>query len=133
MVVPCYILDNPKRHLRKQMSEIAELLVAYRLPDCLFGDAKITVDIVVFQRKVNPAKKWQKTTLVTLPNNQRFYLADYFTKHPKHILGKLDTYEAYSYFEDRPRKGLKCIAPYEQVEKRLPQLIDEISPLILNN
>jgi type I restriction-modification system DNA methylase subunit len=56
MVVPCYILDNPKRHLRHQIAEIADLVAAYRMPCDLFTDAKVTVDVVIFQRTANPKK-----------------------------------------------------------------------------
>lgn len=133
MVVPCYILDNPKRHLRKQISEVAELVAAYRLPENLFDDAKVTVDVVIFQRKSNPDTAWSKTHLTNLSDKKTACLSDYFAKHSKHILGELSTYEAYSFFEDRPRKGLKCVANIEAVQTRLPQLVDELQPLIQNS
>ncbi|MCW5588146.1 MAG: SAM-dependent DNA methyltransferase [Legionellales bacterium] len=126
MVVPCYILDNPKRHLRKQISEVAELVSAYRLPENLFDDAKTTVDIVIFQRKSNPNTEWLNTSLIKLHDKKTSYLSDYFTKHPKHILGELSTYEAYSYFEDRPRRGLCCKGSIEMVQQRLPQLLNTV-------
>jgi len=130
MVVPCYILDNPKRHLRKQISEVAELVAAYRLPENLFDDAKTTVDIVIFQRKPNPSTEWSNTSLTNLPNKKTSYLSNYFIKHPKHILGELSTYEAYSYFEDRPRRGLCCKGSIEMVQQELLQLLNALQPII---
>lgn len=129
MVVPCYVLDNPKRHLREQIADVADLVAAYRMPETLFNDAKITVDVVVFQRKANPNKNWQTTTQATLADKTRFYMADYFIQNPEHVLGELDTYEAYSYFEDRPRRGLRCVASKEEVQARLPQLLNDLPSL----
>ena len=132
MVVPCYVLDNPKRHSRKQIAEVANLVDAYRMPENLFDNAKITVDIVVFQRTSSPKKDWTDTVFIELPNKERFCIARYFADHPDYIIGKLDTYEAYSFFEDKPRKGLKCVAPFEEVQKRLPELVNTVQPLSLS-
>ncbi len=131
MVVPCYVLDNPKRHLRKQIAEVADLVAAYRFPDSLFDDARITVDVVVFQRKANPHTQWQSSKQVKFANKQRVYLADYFIQHPEHVLGELDSYEVYSQFESRPRIGLKCVGTLAEVQTRLPQLVSELHPVFL--
>jgi type I restriction-modification system DNA methylase subunit len=48
MVVPCYCLDSATNHARDIIAKDAELICAYRLPDSLFSDAKVTTDIVVF-------------------------------------------------------------------------------------
>lgn len=51
MVVPCYCLDSSSSHARDIIANEAELVCSYRLPDSLFSDAKVTVDIIVFRRK----------------------------------------------------------------------------------
>jgi adenine-specific DNA methylase len=129
MVVPCYILDNPKRHLRHQIAEIADLIAAYRMPCDLFTDAKVTVDVVIFQRTANPKKDWVDAIFTDLPNQDRFMINQYFVDHPENILGNLDTYTAYSYFEDCPRKALRCVGSIEEVEKQLPNLVKTIKLL----
>ncbi|MBX9706190.1 MAG: N-6 DNA methylase [Gammaproteobacteria bacterium] len=130
MIVPCYVLDNPQRHLREQIAEVADLVAAYRLPENLFSDAKVTVDIIILQRKANPSKNWQGASKVTLHNQDRFYLADHFVKNPDHVLGELSTYEAYSHFEERPRRGLRCTASESEVNTRLATFLNELKPLV---
>ena len=47
MVLPSYFLDNQSKHVRKIIAdEGGNLLAAYRLPDDMFDDAKVTVDVV---------------------------------------------------------------------------------------
>ncbi len=127
MIVPSYVLDNPKRHLRHKIAEVAELVTAYRFPSNLFEDAKITVDVVIFRRVKNPNTDWVESKLHKQENGEQFYLNGYFIEHPEHVLGELQTYESYSYFEDRPRRGLKCIGSLEQVQTRLPELLRKLS------
>ena len=129
MLAPYHILDNPKRHLRKQIAEVAELIAAYRLPDNLFEDAKVTVDVVIFQRTHTPQKDWIDSQEVALADANQIYMTKYFIDHPSHVLGKLGTYEAYSRFEDKPRKGLKCSGSLEEVKKRSSELIQTLRPL----
>lgn len=128
MVVPCYVLDNPRRHLRHEIADVADLVAAYRMPADLFDDAKITVDVVVFQRSATPKKDWLDTLSVELSDKTRVRMAKYFIDHPAHVIGELSTYEAYSFFEDRMRKGLKSVASLEDVKKRLPQFLESITP-----
>lgn len=129
MVVPCYILDNPKRHLRKQIAEMAELITAYRLPENLFDDAKVTVDVVIFQRTHTPQKDWIDSQEVAFADGNQLYMTNYFIDNPNYVIGKLGTYEAYSFFEDKPRQGLKCTASLEEVKKRTSELIQTLRPL----
>ena len=44
--------------------------------------------------------------------------------------GELSTYEAYSYFEDRPRRGLCCKGSIEMVQQELPQLLNTVQLII---
>ena len=74
MVVPCYILDNPKRHLRHHITKVAELVAAYRMPANLFTDATVTVDVVVFQRTKKPNPEWSETMQAELPHHQHFIM-----------------------------------------------------------
>lgn len=61
MVLPSYVLDNVNDHVRHIVHrEGGDLLAAYRLPDDLFADAKVTVDIV-FLTKQTTLHKWLYT------------------------------------------------------------------------
>ncbi len=65
MVVPAYCLDNVKKHARDIMAELgAKLVAAFRLPDDCFDHAKVTVDVVFFEKELNADHRklpWQKT------------------------------------------------------------------------
>jgi hypothetical protein len=61
MILPQFFLDNTKDHARNIINESGvNLILAYRLPDNLFADAKITVDLV-FLQKTEKIFEWQST------------------------------------------------------------------------
>jgi SAM-dependent methyltransferase len=130
MVVPSYLLDNLKNHARHYIAECAELLCAYRLPDSLFDNAKVTVDLIVLQRKANPDKSWVEALPIQLDNGKRFYLSGYFVKHPDHIIGTLDSYSTWMVKENRERTGLKCTGTMQEIDSKLPELIKQLPPVI---
>ena len=66
MVLPAYFLDNRASHVREIIvREGGGLLAAYRLPDDLFQDAKVTVDLV-FLKKGDRGKAWVKTKSLSI-------------------------------------------------------------------
>ena len=129
MVLPSYVLDNVKRHVRDQLAEAVDLVAAFRMPETLFVDAKVTVDVVIFQRTQAPKKDWNKLALAQLSDHTSFRMIQYFVQHPEHVLGVLETYEGYSHFEDKPRKALCCQGSFEEVQAKLPSLLENITPL----
>jgi len=127
MVVPCYVLDNPTRHLRHKMAEVAELVAAYRMPCDLFADAKVTVDVVIFRRTAHPANDWTESIFINLADQARVSMTRYFVDHPEHVIGTLSSYQMPSLFEEGSYTSLKCVGSIAAVEQRLPELINAMS------
>ncbi len=101
MVLPSYFLDNETQHAREIIAkEGGNLLAAYRLPDDLFADAKVMVD-VIFLYKGETGEGWQKTQAITI-DGQSKPINEYFLRHPANILGKLALAPMYH------RQGLTC-------------------------
>jgi hypothetical protein len=122
MVLPTYFLDNLENnisHHRKKVSDIAKLELAFRLPNNVFTNAKVTTDIVVFKRH----NDWVNTTKIEIDNGYQDYLSNYYINHPSHILGTLENYEVKVKNENRTRHGLKVTGTLENAIKRLKELI----------
>jgi adenine-specific DNA methylase len=126
MVLPSYILDNPKKHLRNEIAEQAQLLTAYRLPNNLFSDAKITVDIAVFQKQVSLNQEWTKAIKAKLANDEYFYISQYFIENPGHVLGELGTYTIPATEKWPERRGLQCTESDKPFNEQLKQLISKL-------
>lgn len=94
MVLPRYFLDNRQDHAREIIhQEGGSLLAAYRLPDNLFADAKVTVD-VVFLIKEKRETEWLHFDKIQL-DNEVGYINRYFSMNPSHVIGDLSMVEAY--------------------------------------
>ena len=94
MVLPRYFLDNRRDHARDIIyREGGSLLAAYRLPDNLFADAKVTVD-VVFLIKEQRSDEWLCFDKLLL-EGEFTYINRYFSVNPSHIIGELGLVEAY--------------------------------------
>jgi hypothetical protein len=78
------------------------MLAAYRLPDNIFTNAKVTVDIV-FLQKAETDTKWLTTKNITIGKNAK-PINEYFIDHPEHVLGKLQVVPMYD------RTGITCKA-----------------------
>lgn len=103
MVVPQFFLDNVKDHARDIIhDEGVNMLAAYRLPDNLFANAQVTVDIV-FLQKAKTSIKWLITKNITIGKDRK-PMNEYFIDHPEHVLGELQIVPMYD------RTGLTCKA-----------------------
>lgn len=101
MVVPQFFLDNVKDHARNIIDNAGvNMLVAYRLPDNLFANAKITVDIV-FLQKATTNTRWLTTQNITIGKHRK-PINEYFVDNPDHILGELQIVPMYD------RMGVTC-------------------------
>ena len=101
MVLPSSFLDNVKDHVRHIIDkEGGGLLAAYRLPDDLFSDAKVSIDLV-FLKKGKTGKKWVSTRGIKIGGLSK-PLNEYFHTHSHNILGNLEIVDMYE------RKGLTC-------------------------
>jgi type I restriction-modification system DNA methylase subunit len=101
MVVPQFFLDNIRDHARVIIAASGvNMVAAYRLPDNLFTNAKITVDIV-FLHKAIPNIAWQETKDIKIGNYTK-PMNEYFVANPDHILGELEVVRMYE------RMGITC-------------------------
>ena len=101
MVVPQFFLDNTKDHARNVINDVGvNMVAAYRLPDNLFANAKITVDIV-FLQKATTNTKWLTTQNITIGKHTK-PINEYFVDNPDHILGELQIVPMYD------RMGITC-------------------------
>jgi type I restriction-modification system DNA methylase subunit len=101
MVLPSFFLDNVREHARDIISNAGvNMLMAYRLPDNIFANAKISVDIVLLKKaKTNIA--WTKTQNIKIDNSQK-PINEYFINNPDNILGTLEVIPMYN------RTGITC-------------------------
>ncbi len=91
MVLPSYFLDNIKDHAREIIAaEGGSLISAFRLPDDLFDDAKVTVDLVFLKKESNGSKDWVNTSKIKV-NGQDFNINNYYVSNNAHILGDLSS------------------------------------------
>lgn len=101
MILPQFFLDNTKDHARNIINESGvNLILAYRLPDNLFADAKITVDLV-FLQKTEKLFEWQSTRQTKIGKYSK-PMNEYFCDNPHHILGELQIVPMYK------RMGITC-------------------------
>ncbi len=94
MVLPRYFLDASCKQVRHIIAkEGGTLVAAFRLPDNLFSDAKVTVDIV-FLQKTAGTLPWREARRFSR-DGKSAYLNEYFFTYPSHILGRLEFFEVY--------------------------------------
>lgn len=100
-VINSYFMDNICDHVRDIIKkEGCSLLAAYRLPDNLFNNAKVTVDIIfIIKNKLNT--KWQITNPITIGNKTK-PINEYYINNQHNILGNLTIVPMYK------RTGLTC-------------------------
>ncbi|MDC0864324.1 N-6 DNA methylase [Rickettsiaceae bacterium] len=101
MVLPLFFLDNTRDHARDIISKDGvNMLMAYRLPDNIFANAKISVDIV-FLTKAKTNIPWTKSKSCKIGNHRK-PMNEYFINNPDNTLGKLEVVPMYN------RKGITC-------------------------
>jgi predicted RNA methylase len=107
MVLPRYFLDNRQKQVRDIIaSEGGSLIAAFRLPDDLFNDAKVTVD-VVFLKKVSGKLEWLNVKKIR--KGERFaFINCYFLSHRQHVFGKLKFISVYGRTEISCRRIIKA-------------------------
>ena len=100
-VINSYFMDNSFDHVRDVITQDGgSLLAAYRLPDNVFQNAKVTTDII-FITKNKSSTKWQKTKPITIANQTK-QINEYYINNPQNILGRLNIIPIYE------RTGLVC-------------------------
>lgn len=98
-VMPSFFMDIPRGHTRHIIDNEAVLIDAVRLPDNLFDQATVTVDLVFIRKTGNKVHNFVETTEFKQGNNQDL-INEYWTKNPNRVLGELklkwvDCYKRY--------------------------------------
>ena len=120
MVVPRYFLDSRKKHIRGIIeADGGSLIAAFRLPDDLFENAKVTVD-VVFLRK-SPGKTHWLTALPYEHQHKRAFMNQYFFNNPTHVIGKIEYIDVYD------RTEITCKRIHDDVYATLQKEMSSLS------
>ncbi len=87
-VLPSYFFDIPQKNIRTIIDGEAVLIDAVRLPENLFQQAKITVDIIFFRKIGNKLHNFTNT--VDFKYNDKIEsINEYWQSRPHRILGEL--------------------------------------------
>ena len=122
-VINAYFMDNIFDHVRDIITkEGGSLLGAYRLPDNVFQNAKVTTDII-FITKNKSSTKWQKTKPITIANQTK-QINEYYINNPQNILGRLNIIPIYE------RTGLVCQEDGNLIQK-LKSKLEELPKKLL--
>lgn len=87
-VMPSYFFDIPRKNTRAIIDREAILIDAFRLPDNLFNQANVTVDIVFF-RKTGYKLHGFANTIQFQQDGYKDFINEFWQVNPKRILGKL--------------------------------------------
>ncbi len=95
-VVPTYCLDNTRSHARDVLSKYGRLLASYRLPENMFDNAKVTVDVVFIMKTQNPAIGYDFLNVLDVEcRGKKFPINEYYHHQPKNVIGYFDTCRMY--------------------------------------
>lgn len=131
-VVSRYVLDSTDSQARKEMSCLADLVGAFRLPNGAFKDGstsntEVITDILVFKRKCANDESfarenygsqyvsypdWVNSTILSLDSGKGIFINQYFNENPSHVCGEIS-------FKSGPYGRELSILPTENVESRL--------------
>lgn len=128
-VLPQFSLDNKIHSARPYMVENGSLIAAYRLPDCLFDNAKITVDIVIYQKgssNYNQFANLHKTTI----DGHRLDINEYFAANPENIIGTL---KAKLLYGERMALTVQNDLPREEIYNQLFTKLADIPSNIIQS
>jgi len=115
-VINQYFMDNIFDHVRDIIDqEGGSLLAAYRLPETLFDNAKVTTDIIFIVKDKLPTK-WLKTKPITVDKETK-QINEYYINNPQNILGDLRVIPIYE------RTGLVCQAS-GSLKKKLDERLE---------
>ena len=95
-VLPAFYMDIPRKHTRAIIDNEAVLIDAVRLPENLFEQATVTVDILFIRKTGNKIHEFVDTVEL-IQENRKDRINQYWQDRPQRILGelKLKWVEAY--------------------------------------
>ena len=87
-VMPSFFMDKPKGHTRHIVNNEAVIVDVIRLPDNLFEQATVTVDLVFIRKTGN---KVHDISIVTelVQGNAKDEINEFWVKNPNRVLGEL--------------------------------------------
>lgn len=87
-VMPSFFMDKPKGHTRHIVNNEAVVIDVIRLPDNLFEQATVTVDLVFIRKTGN---KVHDISMVTelVQGNAKDEINEFWIKNPNRVLGEL--------------------------------------------
>ena len=88
LVVPSFYMDTPKANTRHIINNEGVIIDVVRLPDNLFEQATVTVDIIFIRRSGNKVHNILETTTLQ-QGDAHDNINKYWIKNPKRILGQL--------------------------------------------
>ncbi len=87
-VMPSFFMDKPKGHTRHIVDNEAVIIDVVRLPDNLFDQATVTVDLV-FIRKTGKKIHDITNTMELMQGNAKDEINQFWIKNPNRVLGEL--------------------------------------------
>lgn len=115
-VLPAYFMDIPRGSTRKIIDNEAVLIDAVRLPDNLFEQAKVTVDIIIVRKTGNKLQNFVNTVEL-IQDGKKDSINQYWHDKPERVLGelKLKWVEAYNRYvptctTHNAKRVLDCLA-----------------------
>ncbi|WP_119343462.1 N-6 DNA methylase [Facilibium subflavum] len=127
-VVPSYCLDNIKGHARNIMAKYGSLIAAFRLPENMFDNAKVTVDIIFFSKNHNHYCNYLDVRYINI-NNHQLAINKYFIDYPEHVIGNLETCNMYN---ERIGLTVRNHQPKDIIYQTLDKLMQKL-PTVINN
>ncbi|MBY0380091.1 MAG: SAM-dependent methyltransferase [Burkholderiales bacterium] len=141
-VMPSFCMDIPSKHVRDIVDKEAVLIDAIRLPDNLFSNAKVTVDILFFRKTGN--KKHEFVETVQIQQDQaKEHINKFWLTHQNRVLGKhvLKWVEAYKRYlpcctsenSSKVLEYLKTCTFDEKTKNNFSEIIRKDEPTRINN
>jgi type I restriction-modification system DNA methylase subunit len=126
MILPRYFMDASQKHVRNIIaSEGGSLITAFRLPDNLFENAKVTVDVVFLRKSLNHIE-WVTAKPYREAGNFAF-MNEFFLKNPNNIIGEIKFFDFHGRTEITCKQ--KCNDIYLELSQRISNYFDTIKKL----
>ena len=96
-ITSAFTMDKGNQEIRKWLSERADLIAAYRLPNDAFQEnagTQVVTDIIILRKKTGQpiphAEEWANLGDATTRKGETIRINGYYARHPGNILGLLD-------------------------------------------
>lgn len=95
-VMPSFFMDIPRKNTRHIIDNESVVIDVVRLPDNLFSQAKVTVDIIFLRKTGNKSHRISQTMPFNYEGNTEM-VNKYWVNNPHRVLGKLKLKHVKSY------------------------------------